>query len=331
MGVLSVYSCRSGHLEPVTLLHGEALGRDVIWIDLLRPTSEEESAVEAALKIDIPVREQLAEIEASSRLYLRGGATFMTATLVTGGESGKAEPDAVTFILLGERLVTVRYCEPKAFELFAREAGDPESHCPTSGVGILIDLLEAIVDRAADHLERVAGVINTTSRELLEPAHSTRRTRDYRMLLRRIGGEGDFTSNIRESLVSLGRLIAFLVVALEPAPGKPAPDRGHRALLKSLQRDLLSLSDHASFLSDKITFLLEATVGMVGIEQNEIIKVFSVAAVALLPPTLIASIYGMNFQYMPELDWRIGYPLALALMILSAGLPFLYFKRRGWI
>lgn len=329
--MLRVYSCRSGHLEPVALQHGESLGREIIWIDLLRPTGEEESAVEAALKIDIPVREQLAEIEASSRLYTRGGASFMTATLVAQGEKGRAEADAVTFILTGDRLVTVRYCEPKAFDLFAREAADPESTCPTNGVGILIDLLEAIVDRAADHLERVAGVINTTSRELLEPPQATRRSRDYRMLLRRIGEEGDFTSNIRESLVSLGRLIAFLGAVLEPASGKAAPDRSHRALLKTLQRDIVSLTDHASFLSDKITFLLEATVGMVGIDQNEIIKVFSVAAVALLPPTLIASVYGMNFDYMPELDWRIGYPFAIALMVLSGVVPFLYFKRRGWI
>jgi magnesium transporter len=307
------------------------LGRDIVWIDLLRPTDEEERAVEAALQIDIPVREELAEIEASSRLYARGGATFMTATLVTRGLSGKPEAEAVTFILVGQRLVTMRYCEPMAFDLFAREAADPHGACATSGTGILIDLLEAIVDRIADHLERVAAIINTTSRELFEPPQSARRTRDYRLLLRRIGEEGDFTSNIRDSLVSLGRLVAFFAATIEPATGKAAPDRSRRALLKTLQRDVLSLTDHASFLSNKITFLLEATIGMVGIQQNEIIKVFSVAAVALLPLTLIASIYGMNFQYMPELDWRIGYPFAIGLMILSAVLPFLYFRRKGWI
>jgi magnesium transporter len=329
--MLRVYSCRSGHLEPVSMPAIENPTRDMIWIDLLRPTDEEERAVETALQIDIPVREELAEIEASSRLYQRGGATFMTATLVARAETGKPEADAVTFILTGDRLVTVRYCEPKAFDLFVREAADPHGQCPSSGTGILIDLLEAIVDRMADHLERVTAVINATSREVLESAEAPRGTRSYRMLLRRIGEEGDFTATIRESLVSLGRVIAFLSAILEPATGKGAPDRSHRALLKTLQRDVLSLTDHASFLSNKITFLLEATIGMVSIEQNEIIKVFSVAAVALLPPTLIASIYGMNFEYMPELDWRIGYPLALGLMVLSAGLPFLYFRRKGWV
>lgn len=328
--MLKVYRSRSGNLEE-TALDGDRIGKDVVWIDLLRPTSEEERVVETALGIDIPVREQLAEIEASSRLYAEGGATFMTATLVSTGGSGKPEADAVTFILAGDRLVTVRYCEPKAFDIFIRDMASPQRQCPDNGLGVLIGLIETIVDRAADHLERVGSVIAATSRDVFEPAEGQRRSKSYRDLLRKIGQEGDFTSNVRDSLVSLGRLSAFLVAAVEPAMGRSGPDRSLRAHLKTLQRDINSLTDHASFLSDKITFLLNATLGMVSIEQNDIIKVFSVAAVALLPPTLIASIYGMNFEHMPELDWRLGYPLALALMVLSAGLPFLYFRRRGWI
>lgn len=328
--MLKVYSSRSGNLHE-TALDGDKLGDEVVWIDLLRPSSEEERAIETALGIDIPVREQLAEIEASSRLYLEGGAHFMTASLVVSSGIGKAEVDTATFILVGNRLVTVRYCEPRAFEIFARDMASLQRQCPDTGLGILIGLIETIVDRAADHLERVGSVINDTSRNVFEAAEARRRTKDYRALLRRVGQEGDFTSNVRESLVSLGRLTAFVVAAVEPEMGKTAPARSHRAHLKTVQRDINSLTDHASFLSDKITFLLNATLGMVSIEQNDIIKVFTVAAVALLPPTLIASIYGMNFQYMPELGWRFGYPAAILLMVLSAVLPFLYFRRRGWV
>lgn len=328
--MLKVYGCRSGNLLETTL-DGDRIADDAVWIDLLRPTGEEERAIEAALGIDIPVREQLAEIEASSRLYAEGGANFMTATLVVTGSSGKAEVETATFILIGKRLVTVRYCEPKAFEIFARDMASLQRQCPDTGLGILIGLIETIVDRAADHLERVGSIINLTSRDVFEPAQAHRKTKDYRVLLRRVGQEGDFTSNVRESLVSLGRLVAFVGAAIEPEMGRTAPDRSHKAHLATVQRDINSLTDHASFLSDKITFLLNATLGMVSIEQNDIIKVFTVAAVALLPPTLIASIYGMNFEYMPELGWRFGYPASIAVMVLSAVLPFLYFRRRGWV
>ena len=328
--MLKVYSSRSGNLHE-TVLDGDDLGDDVVWIDLLSPTGEEEQAVERALGLDIPVREQLAEIEASSRLYAEGGATFMTATLVVAGGSGKPEIDTATFILTGNRLVTVRYCQPKAFEIFVRDMASVQRQCPDTGLGILIGLIETIVDRAADHLERVGSVIHETSRDLFESVEAHRRTKDHRVLLRRVGQEGDFTSDVRESLVSLGRLVAFVVAAVEPDMGRTPLARTHRAHLKTVQRDINSLTDHASFLSDKISFLLSATLGMVSIEQNDIIKVFTVAAVALLPPTLIASIYGMNFEHMPELGWRFGYPASITVMVLSAVLPFLYFRRKGWV
>ncbi|MBN8919838.1 MAG: magnesium transporter, partial [Rhizobiales bacterium] len=143
--------------------------------------------------------------------------------------------------------------------------------------------------------------------------------------MRGIGRKADLNSKVRESLVSIGRVVLFLA---NEADGMKWP-KEMRALLKIMQRDVHSLSDHASYLSNKITFLLDAMLGMVSIEQNNIIKIFSVASVALMPPTLIASIYGMNFKQMPELDWPFGYPLAIVLMIVAAMLPYAYFKRRG--
>ncbi len=328
--MLRLYGIQAGSLREMEWPPEGELGPEVLWIDLLAPTPEEERRVEAVLMIDIPVREKLAEIEASSRLHLQGGARFMTATLITRADNDKPESDAVTFILTGNRLVTVRYCEPKAFDIFCRRSSQTLPDPSDSGEAVLIGLLEAIVDRAADHLERVGLIVNETSRDVFDATHIRKPGRDYRALLGRIGEEGDFTSNVRESLVSIGRLVAFLSAVAEPVKSKPL-QRSRAAHLKTLQRDLQSLTDHASFLSDKISFLLEATLGLVTIEQNNIIKVFSVAAGIFLPPTLIASVYGMNFDVMPELKWAFGYPFAIVLMLLSAVLPYLYFRRKGWL
>ena len=146
----------------------------------------------------------------------------------------------------------------------------------------------------------------------------------------KVGEEGDFNSRMRESLVSIGRMVAFMQVVLDQ--GRENKEmRENRARVKIVQRDIVSLADHASFLSGKIGFLLDAVLGMITIQQNGIIKIFSVAAVVFLPPTLVASIYGMNFKFMPELDWLYGYPMAIGLMLMSAILPFLYFKQKGWL
>jgi magnesium transporter len=151
-------------------------------------------------------------------------------------------------------------------------------------------------------------------------------SRDFQKILSRLGRAGDLASKVRESLVSLGRLLAFAIQGTQARGRKTGSAR-----LKTIGRDVASLSDYAAFLNNKVGFLLDATLGMINIEQNAIIKIFSVAAVVFLPPTLIASIYGMNFAHMPELGWPLGYPLALALMVVSAILPYLYFKRRGWL
>jgi magnesium transporter len=201
----------------------------------------------------------------------------------------------------------------------------------SSAAALLAGLIEAIVNRMADVLERVGADLDSLSSEVFSPPRKRRRSaktqaRDSRTILSRVGQNGDLTSKARESLVSLNRLLTFVQ---QSAAVSIANDV--RARFRTLGRDVLALSDHASFLGVKANFLLEATLGMLNIEQNNIIKIFSVAAVVFLPPTLIASIYGMNFHVMPELDWVLGYPFAIALMVVSAILPYLYFKRRGWL
>jgi magnesium transporter len=269
----------------------------------------------------------MAEIEVSSRLYVEDGAAFMTATVLSRSESDKPDVSAVTFILAAASLVTVRYTEPRPFQAFAQRAQRPRSGFVSAEL-VLFGLLEAIVDRSADILERIALDVELISQDVFRyEGGNPPKGHDFQEALKRIGRSGDLNSNTRESLGSIERLLGFLSnVAAARATGKEC-----RARVKTLVRDVHSLIDRASFLSNKITFLLEATLGLIGIEQNSIIKIFSVAAVAFLPPTLIASIYGMNFAHMPELDWTVGYPFALLLMIVSAVIPFLYFKRRGWM
>jgi magnesium transporter len=328
--MLTIYGVKNGCLWTEKETEMGSLPAGTVWIDLFSPTADQEQYIEKALGIDIPTREELAEIEASSRLYQEDGATFMTATLIRRGEDGRAESQPVTFILKDRWFVTVRYSEPRAFPFFVRRAQKP-GNCPPTGDGILMNLLEAVVDRAADHLESVAVVVEKTSHEIFHTEKTKRpRRRDFQGLLQRIGEEGDFNSKLRESLVSLLRLAAFLSSVLDSASVKKA-NREVKAHLKTLQRDIQSLTDHSTFVSSKISFLLDAILGMSAIEQNAIIKIFSVAAVVFLPPTLVASVYGMNFRYMPELDWPYAYPTALAVMALSAILPVLYFRRKGWL
>jgi magnesium transporter len=334
--MLSVYGTEKDCL--IEYLEGEHSAHlaDAVWLDLVEPTADEEKAVEASLGIDIPTRGELAEIEASSRLYQEDGAAFMTANLIRRGDDDRPESSPVTFIIKDNQLVTIRYHHPQAFPVYVKLAMKPQNTALT-GWGILVSLLEAVVDRAADHLERVGAIVDETSRKVFDTSFvekkrqsRRRKPKNLEELLGKIGEEGDFNSRMRESLVSIGRMGAFIQAILDQL--KQTRDlRENRARVKILQRDIQSLADHASFLSGKISFLLDAVLGMISIEQNGIIKIFSVAAVVFLPPTLVASIYGMNFDNMPELKWVAGYPWALFLMVLSALLPFWYFKRKGWL
>ncbi|WP_439502679.1 magnesium/cobalt transporter CorA [Aminobacter ciceronei] len=300
----------------------------IVWADLLNPTREEEAEVEQWLGVGVPTREEMEEIEISSRLYVEDGAYFMTATLPSQADSDDPVMSPVTFVLRRNLLVTIRYHEPKAFLSFPLRAEKAAIGC-TSGETILVGLLEAIVDRLADVLERVSRDIELLSKDIFNPTatKASKRDRDFQQVLKTLGRKESLTSNIRDSLTSLQRLSGFLANAL--AQGKNGKDA--KARVKTLSRDVLSLTDHASFLSQKITFLLDATLGMINIEQNGIIKIVSVAAVVFLPPTLVASIYGMNFDLMPELRWMLGYPMAIGLMVISAVLPFWWFRRRGWL
>ncbi|MGH8496224.1 MAG: magnesium transporter CorA family protein [Gammaproteobacteria bacterium] len=319
--MITIYTMHEGVLRATSMTAAGTLPPDTMWIDLFQPDADEERQVESALGIDVPTREEMVEIEVSSRLYQDNGALYMTATLLSGAETDTPVTQPVTFMLIDGRLVTLRYIDPQPFRMFAAQAARQGVR---SGQAALTGLLDAVVDRLADILERVQGDHDALSREIFA-RKSTRGPIHFEILLRRISLQQGLTSRVRESLVSVGRMVGFLA-----RPGEHRDKTASRNL-KTLARDVTSLSDHASYLSSNITFLLDATLGLINIEQTGIIKIFSVAAVVFLPPTLIASLYGMNFRFMPELDWRLGYPLAIVLMVASAITPYLFFKRKGWL
>jgi magnesium transporter len=323
----------------------EELTRSAAWIDLYQPTPEEEQILEAALGVDIPTREEMQEIELSSRLYEENGNLFMTGTVLTKADTSNPESSVVTFILTSEKLVTLRYADAAAFHAFRtrREANLPRYQTGQQFFGGLID---AIIERIADILEGTGANMDRISLQVFdaEGAHGQShwqaqpekrgrarsrkaRQRDFVQILRQIGAVSDLLSRARESLASFARIVAFF----REVRKESGSTREALAHWKTITGDLGSLSDHAMFLSSKVSFLLDATLGMINNEQNAVIKILSFAAVVFLPPTLVAGVYGMNFQVLPELSWAYGYPFALFLMILSAVLPYLYCQRKGWL
>src|ERR1700757_1949458 len=303
------------------------LPENAVWIDLVSPTVAEDKAVERLAGIAIRTREDMQEIEISSRLYIENAARYMTATLMCQADTDTPKTTAVTFILAGHRLVTVRYDEPKPFALVENKLA---RNCSPSITGemILVELLDAVIDRCADILERIGADVDTVSHDIFEPESERHgQAKRYSQILIAIGRKGDLTSKVRESLVSIGRLVAFLAAVIDGVKWT----KEMREQLKTQQRDVLSLTDHASYLSNKITFVLDAMLGVVNLEQNNIIKLFSVMAVVLMPPTLIASIYGMNFKDMPELEWHLGYPITVIAMVAAAIVPYYIFKLKKWL
>jgi len=320
--MLSAYVPSGAALERVPVASDGDIPENAVWFDLVSPTLPEDKLLERHLGIAVPTREEMQEIEVTSRLYVENNARYMTATLMCQSDTDTPKTTPVTFILSGHRLVTVRYDEPRPFMIVGNKL---VRSCPMNATGesVLMDLLDAVIDRAADILERIGAEVDQISQLIMEGES----TRSQKEILRNIGRKGDLTSKVRESLVSIGRVLLYL--ANEAEGMKWAKDA--RAQLRGMQRDVQSLSDHATYLSNKITFVLDALLGVVFIEQNNIIKIFSIAAVVLMPPTLVASIYGMNFRFMPELEWRFGYPMAIGLMVFAAALPYLIFKWKKWL
>ena len=295
----------------------------VVWIDMLEPTADEEQAAEKFLGIDIPTREEMAEIEVSNRLYEEEGVVYITTTMLAKVASGQPETHATTFIIMPKRLITVRYVDTTSFRRFSGMFCKVPRQT-RSGVNTFLPLIEAIVNRMADILERVDRDVDGITRNVFRPKQEgdAYASKDYQRILEHIGRCGDITAKIHESLVTFGRAMVFL------SHQEAISTQEQLAALNSIRADIVGLSDHGTQLAARCSFLLDATLGMISIQQNNVFRVLSVASLIFMPPTLVAGVYGMNFKLMPELDWHWGYPLAVILMLFAAILPVAYLRQR---
>jgi len=307
---------------------GKRLNGQPPWIDLVNATPEEIKVVEVALGIELPTREEMKEIESTSRFYCEQGARFMTTPLLVSTDSDSPQSTEIGFVLVRGMLLTLRDSDPLSF----RQTAAWVSRRPAVNRDqIFIALLEAIIDRQADLLERISKETEELSQRIFTRVLRAKESENnLREAIFRLGRSGDLIARERECIVALSRLVQY-------AGHEDFDEDGPETMtplfprLKPLLRDLQSLSEFAGFLSNKVSFMLDATLGLINIEQNSIVKIFTVAAVIFLPPTLVASLYGMNFDFMPELQWKLGYPFSLMLMAISVLIPFWYCRRKGWL
>lgn len=300
---------------------------ETLWIDLLAPTPEELARAEALVGCKLPTREQMAEIEESSRLRIIGGAVYMTVSALVWADTDQPRLATISFVLAGGRVVTIHDIDPQAFLAFRRQV----SHGPVACRGaesVLAALVDGMVERTSAVLRRVGLELDTMSSRAFRgrKLRSRGETRDDTRTLRRIGQAGHLIGKAHVSLAGLTRMLDFLARTDGWNAGKHTRRWARATLL-----DVTGLDEYARFLTGKVGLLLDTTLGRINVEQNEIVKIVSVLTVLLFPPTLVASLYGMNFTHMPEKEWALGYPLALCLMGLSAVLPMLFVKARRWL
>lgn len=293
-----------------------------LWIDLEYPTPQETAAVQA-LGPEIPSLADMEEIELSNRLYRQDGRTYLTVLLNGETASGQQASGPVTFILTPERLISVRHHRPRPFHSWPGHPDLPEN-AVCRPFDILLGLAREIIGRQADLLEGVGKSLDLAGREVFEPRIETRITR-LRDLLQRIAAENERIGRVRLGLLTLDRALGFLEA------GPKSADPALAEAMGALRRDITALEVHADFLTARTEMASDLTLGMINIGQTQTTKTVSVVAVIFMPPTLIASIYGMNFDLMPELHWRFGYPATLLGMVASAVLSWALFKWRRWL
>jgi magnesium transporter len=301
--------------------------REAIWIDLYAPTEAERREVETATELRLPDKNAIEEIETSSRVYVEDGALYLSTPVLGGTDCVHDMLTSIGFVLTPERLVTLRYADLPAFRELAKAQAKQRD---ASASGTFVRLLEIIVDHTADALEHAGAELERISHEAFRAEQPHRRharmNRDLRASLRKLGRMSDGVSHVRDALLGLGRVATFVnetggQYGLELTPRQ----------LSAIRGDLASLTDYQAHLAGKVQFLLDATLGFISIQQNDIVKTLTIVSVVGVPPVLIAGVYGMNFRYMPELSWPLGYPYALGLIVVSGLLPLVWMKWRGWM
>ena len=320
--MINVFVLQNGRLNQVTIESREELESVApVWVDLTDPSEEERVWVKAKYNVILPGEDEVQDIEASARYYeAENGDLHLRTDFLLEEEDGPSRVITVAFILSGKILFSVHNDDLPVFRLVRMRArsrpGSIEDY-----MDVLLDLYATDAEYSADSLEGIYESLEEVSTRVLQKEFTDQ---DAAAALNAIAHEDDLNGRIRRNMMDTRRAVSFLM------RGRLLnSDQFEEA--RQILRDIESLDGHTSFLFDKVNFLMDATVGFININQNKIIKIFSVASVAFLPPTLIASVYGMNFAVMPELQWRFGYPLAILLMIGCGVAPLWYFRRRGWL
>jgi magnesium transporter len=301
--------------------------RGALWIDLLAPTEEERALVEAATGVELPTEAEIAEIESSSRVSIENGVVYLSMPMLTQVDTSPHSA-SMGYVLRRHQLITLRFRPSRVFDAYAARLQRGEM-ADQGGPRVFIGLMEAIVDRLADVMERSRSELDAISARIFHDGArqaSAREDLELRATLRGLGRIGDLDSRVRDSLLGARRIVSFLAQV-----EKEMFAADLRVRLKTLRQDIGSLTDYDIHVSNKIQFLLDATLGFINIQQNNIMKVFTVCSVAGIPPVLLAGVWGMNFEAMPELKWGIGYPLALLVIVCSAAVPLLWFRKKGWL
>lgn len=298
------------------------------WLDMVAPTSEEHIEVEKRLSIEIPSKTEVWKNNVLNRLYVEEDIAYMTASLISKSDSTYPTTSAVTFILGKTFILTVHDITPTSFKNFVARLQRPHEKFHTSA-HLMAGLFEEIIHRVAYNSELVVSSLDEVSHDVFGVNVLDKRVKKpagdrLKSAIKKLGAAADLNSQISDSLHSINRLLVFLKQISAPEPTTIAA-------IDLMVSDTVALKSQCAFLSDKITFLLDATLGLINVEQNVIIKIFSIVAVFFMPPTLVGTIYGMNFHHMPELDWLGGYPMALGIMALCAVIPYLYFRKKGWL
>ncbi|HEU0118793.1 MAG TPA: magnesium transporter CorA family protein [Alphaproteobacteria bacterium] len=321
--MITAYTRKNGKVASTEWSKGQPLPSDTIWVDLFKPEDGERDAISQLIGASLPTMAEMQEIETSSRFYVEGDALFMTIDVVAGAETPNPILDVLLIAQTPKCLVTTRYSELCSIATYTNRIKQQSDLFATSEDGLLT-LLDAITDRIADILETLGRDVENLSQQIFK-IRSGKKEKRMQDILGGVGHAGSVTHKIRGSIEGMTRLLSFLAPRLSPRL-----NADQMAKLQAVKGDAAALSDHAQFVAQETSFLLDATLGQINVEQNNILKIMSVVMVAFTPPTFLASLWGMNFHDIPEYNWAWGYPMAWAVMIVTAIIPVIYFKKKGW-
>jgi magnesium transporter len=310
----------------ITVRPATATAAKAFWIDLFEPDDSDRTKVETGCGLKLPTRADLQEIESSSRHYMDRGRVFLSTPFMTlDPEAGVSVLTPVGFALDQDRVITQRFGHA---ELFSKLGTSLDTRSDLRGCEAFCIIIEAMVDHAADHLEGISGELDQISRIIFhrsDPARRKSAETDLEVTLSKVGYLGERIGQVRGAILGLGRIIPYVVETV-----KDWLSEDQIARFRVARQDLSSLIDYESHLANKVQFLLDAVLGFINIDQNNVVKILTIVSVVGVPPVLIAGIYGMNFKGIPELDWKYGYAYALALMLVTTLAPLVWFRWKKW-